>query len=185
MTFRPKICLYAAVEHWLASPPVGRLIEQALQNAGATPSEIEEISEDDFSDCVENFQCDVSSHLTDRDWKVEFVHHPQTHGIGVFYYYAIPADRGVSRIVCKAVDEAVESSQLDALPSFTQHAKRLLAGLRATKAAKAAEAIEATETSIRLLREAVELLIDLEKDPCVFARPSGKIRAFLAKVAKS
>lgn len=181
MAFRPKICLYAAVEHWLASPPVGRLIEQALQNAGATPSEIEEISEDDFSDCVENFQCDVYSHLNDYDGDVEFVRHPQKHGIGVFYYYAIPADKSFDpQIVFKAVNEAVESSQLDALPFFTQHAKRLLEGLREAKAADSAALVPS------LLDEAVALLHDLAADPLVPAGPiTAKIVEFLEKVERS
>ena len=185
MAFKPKICLYAAVEHWLASPFVGRLIEQALQNAGATPSEIKEISEDDFSDCVENFQCDVSSHLTDRDWEVEFVKHRQSHGIGVIYYYPIPADKSFDpQIVFMAVGEALESSQLDALPFFTQHAKRLLAGLREAKAAKVADI---AVTTIGLLKEAVQLLLDLKADPSVrFQGPHiVKIGDFLSKVAKS
>jgi hypothetical protein len=185
MTTWPKICLYAAVEHWLASPTVGRLIEQALQNAGATPLEIQEISGDDFADCVENFQCDVYSHLNDYGGDVEFVRHPQTHGIGVIYYYPIPADKQFDpQIVVKAVDEALESSQLAALPFFTQHAKRLLAGLREAKAAKVADI---TETSLRLLREAVQLLLDLKADPSVrFQGPHIlKISDFLAKVVKS
>lgn len=181
MAFRPKICLYAAVEYWLASPPVERLIEQALQNAGATPSEIEEVYWDDFADCIENFQCDIFSYLTDRDWKVEFVHHPQTHGIGVFYYYTIPADMSFDpQIVFRAVGEAVESSQLDALPFFTQRAKRLLEGLREAKAADSAALVPS------LLDEAVALLRDLAADPLVPAGPiTAKIVEFLEKVERS
>jgi hypothetical protein len=172
--------LYHAVEHWLASPPVGRLIEQALQNAGATPSEIKEISEDDFADLVENFQCDVSSHLTDRGWTVEFALHSQCHGIGVIYYYIVPADKTFDpQIVFKAVDEALESSQLDALPFFTQHAKRLLAGLREAKAAKVADI---TETALGLLKEAVVLLLDLLQDGRLHPGDASKIKSFSEKV---
>ena len=180
MAVRPKICLYHAVEHWLASPPVGRLIQQALQNAGATPSEIQEISEDDFADLVENFQCDVSSHLTDRHWEVEFVKHRQSHGIGVIYYYPIPADKQFNpQIVFEAVDEALESSQLDALPFFTQHAKRLLAGLREAKAAKVADI---TETTIGLLKEAVTLLLDFSQGGRLYPSDAFKVKAFSEKV---
>lgn len=186
MAFKPKIYLYSAVEHWLASRSGKRLIEQALQEAGATPLEKLMISEDDFADCIENFQCDVHSHLSDRGWEVEFARHPQIHGIGAIYYYATPADKTFDpQTVFKAVRAAVEESRLYALPLFTQHAKRLLEGLRGAEASanKAAEA-KAAETSIRLLREAVELLTDLEKLPCVFTEPTRKIRDFLAKVAK-
>jgi hypothetical protein len=177
MTTRPKICLYAAVEHWLASPTVGRLIEQALQNAGATPSEIQEISEDDFADCVENFQCDVASHLTDRHWKVEFVRHRQSHGIGVIYYYPIPADKQFDpQIVVKAVDEALESSHVAALPFFTQHATRLLVGRREAKIADIAE------KAIDLLKEA---LLDLSQDRRLSADNALKTGSFLSKVERA
>lgn len=178
--FRPKICLYFAVEHWRNSPSVARLIEQALHKAGATADEASAVCASDFDDLIENFQCDVSSYLTDRGWEVEFVKHPQHHGVGVVYYYVVPADATFDpQIVFKAVDEALEAAQLDGLSVFTDLAKRLLAGLREAKIQAVAE--HPSVVSVRLLREAVELIISIRRYGGLHPVDQWKIKQFLNK----